>query len=80
MLEGEEQAILMSRQFMHKFGRIAFDWKAGVVELGKAKIPICARAVGGNPLERAKTVKSSSEETKAPAHFREVINPRLSPR
>ena len=80
VLEGEEQAILMGRQFMHKFGRIAFDWQAGVVELGKAKIPICARAVGGDPLERAKTVKSSSEETKAPAQFREVINPRLSPR
>ena len=25
VLEGEVQAILMGRQFMHKFGRIAFD-------------------------------------------------------
>ena len=62
VLSGEEQALLLGRKFMQKFGRIAFDWEAGVVELGRAKVPIYAKATGGNPLERARTVKLVSDE------------------
>ena len=41
------------RKFMHKFDRIAFDRQAGVVELGKAKLTIYAKATGRNPLKIA---------------------------
>ena len=57
VLEGEDQALLLGRQFMHEFGRVDFDWRAGVISLGKAKLPIIAKVFGGNSEERAKTDK-----------------------
>ena len=42
------------------------DWEEGVVELGRAKVSIYAKATGGNPLERAKTVK----QMKLKAHYK----------
>ena len=54
VLEGEDQALLLGRQFMHEFGsRLDFDWRAGVVRLGKAKLPITAKVIGGNAQEWA---------------------------
>ena len=61
VLEGEDQALLLGRQFMHEFGRVDFDWRAGVVRLVKAKLPITAKVIGGNAQERAKTVKQITD-------------------
>ena len=74
VLRGDEQTLLLGRQFMQKFDRVVFDWNSGVVELGRTKLPIFARATGGDPLERARVVRSSLEEAKTASQHREVIN------
>ena len=54
ILEGEEQALLLGRQFLRSFGRVMFDWDKGVITLGKVKISIQEQAIGGDPLARAR--------------------------
>ena len=60
ILEGEEQALLLGRQFLRSFGREMFDWDKGVITLGKVKISIQEQAIGGDPLARARSVKQIS--------------------
>ena len=57
VLEGEEQALLLGRQFLKAFGRVIFDWEEGSITLGSARIEIQEQATGGDPLARARSVK-----------------------
>ena len=56
VLEGEEQALLLGRQFLKSFGRVTFDWDEGVITLGKIRIGIQEQATGGDPLARARSI------------------------
>ena len=70
---------LLGRQFMQLFGCVTFDWSKGTVSLGNAKIPIFAKATGGDPLERAKTAKQVLSIERATDTSKPVINPQLTP-
>ena len=60
-----------------QYGNVSFDWKRGIVRVGKAIIPISTKAFGGNPLERAKTVKQVAEGNLS-STGKDVINPKLT--
>ena len=79
VLEGHGQALLLGRQFMQLFGCVTFDWSKGTVGLGNAKIPIFAKATGGDPLERAKTAKQVLSIERATGTSKPVIDPQLTP-
>ena len=57
VVEGEEQALLLGRQFLRLFGRVTFDWEAGTITLGSSVIEIQEKAMGGNPIARARVIK-----------------------
>ena len=79
VLEGHGQALLLGRQFMPLFGCVTFDWSKGTVGLGNAKIPIFAKATGGDPLERAKTAKQVLSIERETGTSKPVIVPQLTP-
>ena len=62
VLDGEEQALLLGRQFLRRFGRVEFDWDKGTITLGKVKVTIQETVVGGTPIERARTVRLINTE------------------
>ena len=78
VLEGEDQALLLGRQFMHQFGRVIFDWRKGTIELGRTTIPISTKAIGGDPLERAKAVKQISDGGILSEPKKKIVNPELT--
>ena len=57
VLEGEDQALLLGRQFLKLFGRVTFDWQMGTITLGSAVVEIQEKAAGGDPITRARMVK-----------------------
>ena len=61
-LDGEEHALLLGRQFLRRFGRVEFDWDKEIITLGKVKVTIQETAVGGTPIERARTVRLINTE------------------
>ena len=61
VLEGDEQVLLLGRQFLKSFGRVTFDWEEGSITLGNARIEIQQQAMGGDPLARARSVKQIQE-------------------
>ena len=56
-MEGEEQILLLGRQFLKAFGRVTFDWEEGSITLGRAKIEMQEQETGGDPLARAQSVR-----------------------
>ena len=69
VLEGKEQALLLGRQFLKRFGRVVFDWEEGTITLGKARDRIEETAIGCDPITRARSVKEigADGEELAPA-------------
>ena len=49
VLDGEEQALLLGRQFLRRFGRVEFDWDKGTITLGKVKVTIQGNGCRRNP-------------------------------
>ena len=63
VLEGEEQALLLGRQFLKLFGRVTFDWEAGTIMLGTSGFEIQEMVAGGNPISRARMVKRIDDDS-----------------
>ena len=72
VLEGEEQALLLGRRFMERFGRVVFDWNEGVIEIGKARAAIHEIATGGRPLDRARSIRFVTDDS--PMLIKEVMD------
>ena len=64
VLDGNDQTLLLGRQFLRHFGRVIFDWEDGTITLGKAIAVIQETAVGGDPISRAQSVKVVSADEK----------------
>ena len=65
VLEGEEQALLLGREFLKTFGRVTFDWNNGTILLGESTIEIQEQASGGDPLARARSVRQADKYNEA---------------
>ena len=65
VLEGEEQALLLGREFLKTFGRVTFDWNNGTILLGESTIEIQEQASGGDPLARVRSVKQADKYNEA---------------
>ena len=59
---GEGQSLLLGRQFLKLFTRVTFDWSNRSITLGRARIDIEDEVVGGNPIDRARSVKLISDQ------------------
>ena len=44
VLDGEEQALLLGREFLRSFGRVTFNWDDGSITLENAKVEIHEQA------------------------------------
>ena len=64
LLDGNEQTLLLVRQFLKHFGRVIFDWEDRTITLGRARAEIQETAVGGDPISRAQSVKVISSGEK----------------
>ena len=62
VLVGEGQSLLLGRQFLKLFTRVTFDWSNRSITLGRARIDIEDEVVGGNPIDRARSVKLISDQ------------------
>ena len=63
VLEGEEQALLLGRQFLKFFGRVTLDWEAGTIMLGTSGFEIQEMVAGGNPISRARMVRRIDDDS-----------------
>ena len=59
-LAGEEQSLSLGRQFLQLFGQVVFNLNDRSITLGRARIEIEEEVFGGNPLDRARSVKLMS--------------------
>ena len=55
-----------------------FDWHKGIARLGRTRVPISAKATGGDPLERAQMIKQVSDGETLSDSKRQVIIPVLT--
>ena len=79
VLDSEERALLLGRQFMEKFDTVTFDWKGGRIRLGNDWQPAQTMLSGSNALSRARIADEEVLELGEPTKEKELINPKLPP-
>ena len=77
VLEAREPILLLGRQFLRQFGRVAFNWDRGTIELGQEEVPILATDTGGDPLGRSRAIMKVEPLAIEPEI--EAVNEQLKP-
>ena len=77
VLNSDNQVFILGREFMRKFGAVAFDFQGGIIKLGNTWEPVQDLVSGSTPLFRAQISNDQIRQASVTTRAEELINVEL---